>query len=35
MGLCNGMSWELGQEFAMSRVHVQQQLPREFEDEII
>jgi hypothetical protein len=32
MGLCGGISRELGQEFAMGRVLVQQQLPREFED---
>jgi hypothetical protein len=32
MGLCDGISWELEQEFAMGRVLVQQQLPRESED---
>jgi hypothetical protein len=31
-GLCDGISGELGQEFAMGRVLVQQQLPRESED---
>jgi hypothetical protein len=30
--LCDGISRELGQEFAMGRVLVQQQLPRVFED---
>jgi hypothetical protein len=32
VGLCDGISRELGQEFTMGRVLVQQQLPRESED---
>jgi hypothetical protein len=32
MGLCDGISRELGQEFALGRVLIQQQLPRESED---
>jgi hypothetical protein len=32
MSLCNGISRDLGQEFTLGRVLVQQQLPRESEN---